>query len=229
MARPRMKTRLFPFNSPAHTMLRRSLVSLALLASLGLHGVAQGKQPAPLAAPAGTYALEKTHASLTWRVSHMGMSNYTARFRNFDARVQYDPKNLARSSVEASIDLASVETDFVPADGRDFNKELQSEPFFNVVKFPQATFRSKSVTVAGPRHLKVNGDLSLLGISRPMVLDVMINGAVAEHPFAKVPWLGISARGRVPRKAFGLNPMPQLTGIGEEVEILIEAELVKQP
>lgn len=76
-------------------MLRRSIVSLALLASIGLHGVAQAKQPAPLAAPAGTYVLEKTHASL-------GMSNYTARFKNFDARVQYDPKNLARSSVEAS-------------------------------------------------------------------------------------------------------------------------------
>lgn len=210
-------------------MLRRSLLAFTLFASLGLTGLADAKQPAPLAAPSGTYVLEKTHGSLVWRVSHMGMSNYTARFKKFDAKIQYDAKNLAKSSVEATIDLGSVETDFVPADGRDFNQELTSAPFFNVVKFPQATFRSKSVASAGPRRLKVNGDLTLLGVTRPMVLDVTINGAAAEHPFAKVPWLGVSARGHVARKEFGLNPMPQLTGIGDKVAIQIEAEFIKQP
>jgi len=187
---------------------------------------AQGEQP--IAAPGGTYVLEKTHASMIWRVNHMGMSNYTARFKSFDAKVNFDPRDLSRSQVEASIDLGSVETDFVSGDGRDFNAELRSEPFFNVVKFPQATFKSRAVQAVGQRRLKVSGDLTILGISRPMILDVVLNGAVAEHPFAKVPWLGISAQGKVARKAFGLNTMPQLTGIGDEVEVLIEAEFIRQ-
>ena len=191
-------------------------------------GNANAQLAPQIAAPAGTYVLEKTHASVVWRVSHMGMSNYTARFKAFDAKVNFDPRDLTRSQVEATIDLGSVETDFVPGGGRDFNAELRSEPFFNVIKFPQATFKSRSVQPAGPRRLKVNGDLTILGIAQPMTLDVVLNGAVAEHPFVKAPWIGFSAQGKVARKAFGLNPMPQLTGIGDDVEILIEAEFIRQ-
>jgi polyisoprenoid-binding protein YceI len=183
---------------------------------------------AKLEAPAGDYVVDKTHATLTWRVKHMGMSNYTARFKSFDAKVRYDPANPSNNSVDATIDLASVETDFVPQGDRDFNAELRSDRFFNVGKAQQATFASKTVTMNGPRSMKVVGSLSFLGVNRPVTLDVVLNGAVKEHPLAKVPWLGISARGKVQRTAFGLNPMPQLTGIGDDVEVVIEAEFVKQ-
>lgn len=209
-------------------MKRRALAILAASAFALLPQLALSKEPARLEAPAGTYVLEKSHASLTWRISHMGMSNYTARFKSFDVKLQYDPTNPAKNSVEATIDLASVETDFVPQGGRDFNAELRSESFFNVGKAQQATFMSKSVTKTGPQSMKVVGDLTFLGVSKPVTLDVVLNGAAKEHPFVKVPWLGFSAKGKLQRSAFGLNPMPQLTGIGDDVDIAIEAEFVKQ-
>lgn len=208
---------------------RHLFVGFAAAAMLALGGSGLAREVRPIEAPAGTYGLEKTHASLIWRISHMGMSNYTARFKNFDATLKFDPKDFSRSSVQASIDLGSVETDFVPAEGRDFNAELRSEAFFNVAKFARASFASTRVTRTGPRSMRVLGDLTLLGVTRPATLDVTLNGSMKSHPFAKVPALGFSARGSIQRKAFGLNPMPQLTGVADDVAIVIEAEFLQQP
>jgi polyisoprenoid-binding protein YceI len=190
---------------------------------------AGAKEPQAFDVPAGTYALDKTHGSIVWRVRHMGLSNYTARFKRFDASIQFDPQNVARSSVRASVDIASIETDFIPADGRDFNAELQSEPFFNAAKFPQATFVSTRVTRTGPQTMTVDGTLTLLGISKPLTLKATLNGSLKSHPFAKVPAIGFTATAAVPRLAFGLNPPPIQQGVGEVAEIVINAEFIQQP
>ena len=131
-----------PYGSPAPTAFNARLRALAerhckrlaaLLAIwLGLTTLAAAQ--APIDVPAGTYTLEKTHASLTWRILHMGLSNYTARFTRFDATLRFDPQDFSRSTVEASVDLASVETDYIPVGGRDFNQDLRSADFFNVVQ-----------------------------------------------------------------------------------------------
>lgn len=208
--------------------VRRLLLATMAAAALTATGAGIARPRAPIEAPAGTYVLEKTHASLTWRIKHMGMSNYTARFKRFDATLKFDPQDFSRSTVQASIDVGSLETDFVPANGQDFNAELRSETFFGVAKFPQASFVSRQVRRTGPRSMQVAGELTLLGITRPATLDVTLNGAMASHPFAKVPALGFSARGRIQRMDFGLNPMPQLTGVANDVEIAIEAEFLQQ-
>lgn len=205
-----------------------TLTSLFFSAMLVVAGAA-AREVAPIEAPAGTYALEKEHASLTWRVRHMGLSNYTARIKNFDTTIRFDPTDFAKSSVQASVDLASIETDFAPAHGRDFNAELKSEPFFNVAKFPRATFVSTKVTATGPRTMKVDGTLTLLGVSKPLTLTATLNGSLKSHPFAKVPALGFSITGQVPRLAFGLNPPPIRQGVGEVIDIAIEAEFLQQP
>ena len=189
----------------------------------------RAQQPTTLEVPAGTYVLEKTHASMIWRIRHMGLSNYTARFKRFDATIKFDPKDFAKSAVEASVDVGSIETDFLPVDGRDFNAELKSEPFLNVGRFPQATFASQKVTPTGPRSMKVDGTLTLLGQTRPVTLTVTVNGALKSHPFAKVPALGFTVVGQVPRLAFGLNPPPIQQGVGEVVDIAIEAEFLQKP
>lgn len=208
-------------------MQTRTFIGATLLALVV--PFAYGAEPTTaLEAPAGDYVLEKTHASLLWRINHMGMSNYTARFKTFDAKVHYDPSDISKNSVEATIDISSVETDYPGTGGRDFNQELKSEPFFNVLQYPKAKFVSTSVQLQGPRSMKVAGNLTLLGITKPLELDVVLNGAVKEHPFAKVPWLGFSAKGRLKRTQFELNPMPQLTGVAEEVEVIIQAEFIKQ-
>lgn len=204
------------------------LVFIALWTTLlSLQTFAQTTDAAEVAD--GTYVLEKTHASMTWRVSHMGLSNYTARFKRFDATVQLDSKQPSKSSVQATIDVGSIETDLLTPDGRDFNAELKSAPFLNASKFPQATYQSRSVKATGPRTYRVEGDLTLLGISRPVALDVTLNGALKSHPFAKVPAIGFSATGKVPRLIFGINPPPIQQGVGTDVQIAIEAEfLLKQ-
>ena len=159
----------------------------------------------------------------------MGLSNYTARFKSFDATLQFDPENFSRSSVEASVDLESVETDFVPTQGRDFNAELRSAPFFNVAKFPRAIFVSKRVTRTGARTMRVDGDFTLLGVTQPLSLDVTLGGSMRSHPFAKVAALGFSATASVPRLAFGLNPPPIQQGVGTQADIAIEAEFLRAP
>jgi polyisoprenoid-binding protein YceI len=203
----------------------RLAVSLAMFVGLATNAA---NRP-PIDAPAGTYRLEGTHASLTWRIRHMGLSNYTARFKRFDATLRFDPENFSRSSVEATVDLGSVETDFVPAQGRDFNEELRSAAFFNVVQFPRAVFVSKKVTRTGPRTMRVDGDLTLLGITQPLSMNVTLGGAMRSHPFAKVPALGFSATAQVPRMSFGMNPPAIQQGVGTQAEIVIEAEFLQTP
>lgn len=206
-----------------HVTTRRTCLAAALW--LAHTAWATGPAPAPIEAPAGTYVLEKTHASLHWRIRHMGLSNYTGRFKRFDVTLQFDPADFSRSAVQASIDTGSLETDLATPD---FNAELRSEPFFNVARFPTATFRSKQVTPTGPRSMRVLGDLVLLGVTRPVTLDVVLNGALQNHPFAKVPALGFSVKGSLTRTAFGLNPPPIRQGVGDEVELIVEAELLRQ-
>lgn len=208
----------------------RRTAALALALSAGWMALgATAQTPPPIEAPAGTYAMDKTHASMTWRIRHMGLSNYTARFKRFDVSLRFDPVDFSRSSVEASVDVASVETDFASGDGRDFNAELRSESFFNVVRFPRATYTSSKVTRTGPRSMRVDGSFTLLGVSQPLSLDVVLNGSMKSHPFAKVPALGFTATAQVPRLAFGLNPPPVQQGVGDKVDIAIEAEFVQVP
>lgn len=211
------------------TRSRQVTFTSMLLSAMLVATSAVARDAAPIEAPAGTYALEKEHASLTWRVRHMGLSNYTARFKRFDTTIRFDPVDFSKSSVQASVDLGSIETDFVPAQGRDFNTELKSEAFLNVAKFPLATFTSNKVTATGPRTMQIDGTLTLLGVSKPLSLMATLNGSLKSHPFAKVPALGFSITGQVPRLAFGLNPPPIRQGVGEVVDIVIEAEFLQQP
>lgn len=204
----------------------RTLALTFCMALLALQASAQSTTAADVTD--GTYVLEKTHASMQWRVVHMGLSNYTARFKRFDATIQWNSKDPSKSSVQATVDVGSLETDLITPDGRDFNAELKSEPFFNVLKFPQATYQSRSVKLTGPSSYRVEGDLTMLGISKPVALDVTLNGAMKSHPFAKVPAVGFSAVGFVPRLPFGLNPPPIQQGVGTDVQIVIEAEFLRK-
>jgi polyisoprenoid-binding protein YceI len=164
----------------------RLALKVVSIAGLSLAWGAAGSQAQdglPSAPPAGgVYALDPTHASLTWKVSHMGMSKYVARFTKFDARLLLDPRNPAASSVTATIDPRSIQTDY-PVGKRDFNKELVEQPtWFNTSKFPKIEFASRSVKVVGKNRAQVLGDLTLLGVKKPVSLDVVLNRAINPHP-----------------------------------------------
>jgi polyisoprenoid-binding protein YceI len=91
--------------------------------------------PRPPQHSRGPYTLDKGHASLIFRVNHLGFSNYTARFKRFDARLQFDPQSLAASKVVATVDANSLETDFPDPTQVDFNAELKGDEWLDVAKF----------------------------------------------------------------------------------------------
>lgn len=207
-------------------MLKRTLAVTAMLFALSpLAASAQEFSPVS-ELPAGVYAVDKTHASINWKVSHAGLSNYTARFKSFDAAVTLDPKDITQSSVTATIDPLSIETDYVATPEKDFNKNLATqEQWFNAGKFPTITFASTKIEKTGDKTGKVHGDLTLLGVTKPVVLDVTYNGGFKEQPFTKLPTIGFSGKTVIKRSDWGLSTYSPM--IGEEVTVEIEAEFVQ--
>lgn len=183
-------------------------------------------QAASIDAPAGTYKLDKAHASLTWRVDHLGLSMYTARFTDFDASILLDPKAPTRSTVSVTINPKSVRTDFPFPEKENFDKEI-AEEILKANAHPTISFRSTSLVATGSsgRSGRMTGDLTFMGVTRPVTLDVTLNGA-KPNPFSKVPTLGFSASGSINRSEFGSTS--QAPAIGDKVQLLIEAEFQKQ-
>ena len=181
-------------------------------------------------ATAGVYDLDKTHASVTFRVDHLGMSRYTARFTGIDGKLNFDPANPAAMSVEASVDTKSIKTDY-PNPTPDFDAELAGPNWLDAARFPKITFKSTSVEPTGPNTAKVTGDFSLHGVTKPLVLDVTFNGGYDGAPMDPGSRVGFSAQGKIKRSDFGVSygvPQPGSTfGVGDEVEIQIEAEFTK--
>ncbi|MEM6781707.1 MAG: YceI family protein [Pseudomonadota bacterium] len=201
-----------------HFLLAAALVVVPVAAKAEMTPIAQ--------MPAGVYELDKTHASLTWKVSHLGLSDYTARFNTFDASLTLDPANITQSSVNVTISPLSIETDYPNADEKDFDKKLtEGEDWFNVGAFPEITFASTAIEQTGENTGKVTGDLSLLGVTKPVTLDVVFNGAYESKPFANVPAVGFSATGTIKRSDWGFDTY--VPTIGDEVELLIEVEFEK--
>ncbi len=189
--------------------------------------------PVATVVPAGAYTLDKAHASLIFRVNHLGFSNYTARFKRFDAQLQFDPAHPNTSSVTATIDPRSLETDFPDPATLDFNAELQSAQWLDSAKFPEMTFRSTAVELTAPNAARITGDFTLHGVTRPIVLDATFNGGYVGHPMDPHARIGFSARGSLKRSEFGVAygiPAPGSTmGVSDAVEIILEAEFTGPP
>lgn len=180
--------------------------------------------------PAGEYTLDKAHASLIFRVSHMGFSQYTASFSHFDVKMQFDPRHPEASMVEAVIDPASLDL-INPPEG--FTKALLGKQWLDAASYPQITFISNKVELTGNHTAKVYGDFTLHGVTRPLVLDVTFNGGYAGIPMDPHARIGFSAHGRFKRSDYGITygiPAPgSHMGVGDEVEVIIEAELSGPP
>jgi polyisoprenoid-binding protein YceI len=176
--------------------------------------------------PAGAYVMDKPHTSVTFRVSHMGFSRYTARFASIDGRLKFDPAKPAAMAVEATIDPQSLTLNAPPAG---FHDQLMGPSFFDAAKFRTITFKSTKVALTGPHAAKVTGDLTLHGVTKPVTLDVTYNGGYPAN--AMDPGgarIGFSAHGTIKRSAFGMGfgvPAPGSTmGVGDDVEVMIETE-----
>jgi polyisoprenoid-binding protein YceI len=175
--------------------------------------------------PAGDYTLDKSHASLIFRVSHMGFSNYTAQFKTFDAKLKFDPKNPENSSVEATIQPESLE---LPTPPKGFVEELLGKNWLNIKTHPEMTFKSTKVEVTGDKTARITGDMTFHGVTKPMVLDAVFNGGYKGIPdMDPNARIGFSASGVLKRSEYGVSygiPAPGSNMGVSEVEVIIEAE-----
>ncbi len=148
--------------------MRAALIGLALLSALGGMAAAPAlAAPATMAVPSGKYVLDLTHASLTWRVMHFGLANYTARFAKFDATVELDAADVSKSSFKVSVDPTSVRTDFPYPEKVNFDAEVANEArFFNAKAFPELTFVSTAIAVTGPKTANITGNLTFRGVTK---------------------------------------------------------------
>lgn len=170
----------------------------------------------PAVAAPQAYQFDKAHTNILFFIEHLGFSKMMGEFRSFDGVLNFDPENPAASSVEVSIRMDGVATDVKALD-----EHLQKPEFFNTAQFPAMTFNSTAVAVVSPGKLKVTGDLTLLGVTKPVTLDVSVNKA-APHPFSKAPAAGFSATATLKRSDFGMSAM--LGMLGDDIEIRIETE-----
>jgi polyisoprenoid-binding protein YceI len=178
-----------------------------------------------LALAQSSWAVDPNHTHSSFTVRHLVISNVRGEFGKTTGTLKLDEKDLTKSTVEAVIETGTLDTR-VP----DRDKHLRSPDFFDVEKFPTMTFKSTKVEKAGEGKLKVAGNLTIKGVTKPVVLDV--TGPTAE---IKDPWgntrRGISATTKINRKDFGLNWSKTIEAgpvVGDEVAIEIEGELLKQ-
>lgn len=177
--------------------------------------------------PAGDYKIDPAHSTLIFRVNHLGFSNYTARFRRFDAQLRFDPRNLTATQLTATVDPRSIETDF-PDPKYDFNAELAGAQWLDAAQYPEIGLRTTRVEDLGNQSMRVHGELSMHGVTRPIVLEATYNGGYVGHPMDPHARVGFSAHGVLRRSEFGISGgIPQVgtnMGVGDQVAIVIETE-----
>jgi polyisoprenoid-binding protein YceI len=182
--------------------------------------------PAVGLAETSSWNLDPAHSQTSFTVRHLVISNVRGEFQKFSGAVQLDDKDLSKSSVDVTLQAASIDTS-----NADRDKHLRSPDFLDAEKFPTIAFKSTKVEKAGDGKLKVTGDLTMKGVTKPVVLAV--EGPTAE---IKDPWgnarRGLSASTTINRKDWGLTWSKTVEAgpvVGDEVKIQIEAELIKQP
>ena len=166
-----------------------------------------------------TWQIDPAHSATQFSVRHMGISTVRGTFTKTSGVLKYDPADLSKSSLDATIETKSVDTRVEMRDN-----DLRSPNFFDVEKYPTITFKSKHVEANGDGKLKVTGDLTIHGTTKEVVLDVDGPSNPVKDPKGNLH-MGASATTKVNRKDFGVSGAPSM--VGDDVEITIDTELVK--
>jgi polyisoprenoid-binding protein YceI len=180
----------------------------------------------PAAAATSTWQIDPNHSAAQFAVRHMAISTVRGAFSKLSGSVQLDDKDITKSSVEVTIDAASVDTRVADRD-----KDLRSDRFFDVEKYPTLTFKSTKVEQTEPGKLKITGDLTIHGVTKQVVLDV--EGLTAP---VKDPWgnqrAAANATTKINRQDFGVKWNAKMDSggwvVGDDVAITIDVELVQK-
>jgi polyisoprenoid-binding protein YceI len=199
---------------------------LALIALPGCNTVAAAVlQPdidtAAASVPAGDYALDKAHASILFKIDHLGYSTYVGRFERFDASLTGDPASPESAVVTATVDMTSLNIA-----NPEFGAELMGPDWFDAGAFPQASFKTYGLKITGVNEADISGDLTLKGKTQAVIIKARLNGSAYDR-LRGADVVGFSATLPINRAAFGIDKYSGL--ITDDVLIEIEAEFVKTP
>jgi len=194
----------------------RTVVFVAAAAA-AFAGLVQPGVAADLAkAQAGHYALDKSHAKVVFSINHLGFSTYYGFFTDLAGSLELDPAAPANSALSITININKMVTTDPKLDTK-----LKSDAFFDVAKFPKATFNSTNIELTGEGTGKLTGDLTLHGVTKPVTLDVTFNGA-GTPPMTQLYVVGFDAVGTLKRSDFGIKNFVPL--VGDEVKLVISCE-----
>jgi polyisoprenoid-binding protein YceI len=200
-------------------MMRIIAAALAVSIALAPPALANPSTQDPAKVPAGSYALDKRHASLTVRIVHMGFSHYTMRFNGLDGSFTYDPANWQATKATFTVDPKSVDTDDAA-----FNKQIAG--YFEADKYPTISFVSTNIQGQDGKGT-MTGDLTFHGVTKPVTLDVTFAGA--GHGVAPIGTrLGFSGSTQIKRSDFGLSNFVLNQFTGDDVDVIFEVEFEKK-
>lgn len=199
--------------------IRIVAVAMALAIGLGGTALANPSTQDPAKVPAGNYALDKKHASLTVKILHMGFSHYTLRFDGLDGSFVYDPANWQATKVTFTVDPRSVDTN-----DSAFNKQIAG--YFEPDKYPTISFVSTGLQGQDGKGT-MTGDLTLHGVTKPVTLDVTFDGAGRGiGPLGTR--LGFSGSTQIKRSDFGISNFVLNQFTGDDVDVIFEVEFEKK-
>jgi polyisoprenoid-binding protein YceI len=167
-------------------------------------------------AMAGTYRLDPSHTNVLFRLAHLGFSGYIGRFNKVEGKVVLDPKDLSKTTLEVTIDANSIDVNHAELEGK-----LKDAEAFDVANHPSISFKSTKLEQKDANRGTITGDLTLRGMTKPVTLDVILNG-VGPHPMNQKTTMGFSATGMIKRSDFGLSKW--LPMVGDQVQLIIETE-----
>lgn len=165
--------------------------------------------------------VDNAHSKLTFTVTHLGISDVSGLFKNFDVKVNASKEDFSDAVFEVSADVASINTEVEMRDNH-----LKSADFFDAANHPKLTFKSTSITPAGKNQYKLTGDLSLHGVTKPVTMDVAYRGTV-ENPMSKKATSGFQVTGTIKRSDFGIGGNFPAAIISDEVRIKADGEFTK--
>ncbi|WBQ17613.1 YceI family protein [Sphingobium yanoikuyae] len=202
--------------------MRRSyaiLLSAALLAATPAIVVAQAAKPSPDAVEAGTYKVETHHTLAEFTVNHFGFSNFFGVIPGAAGTMTLNPKALASTKIDISLPVAQISTTNAVLDG-----ELKSAEWFDAAQFPEIRFISTKVVRTGTDTARISGNVTIHGVTRPLVLDARFHGA-GVNPMDKAYTVGFDATGVLKRSEFGVSKY--VPAVSDDVQLKISAAFEK--
>ncbi len=171
--------------------------------------------------PAGAYTLDPQHTSVVFHINHLGFSSFVGRFDHVEGQYSYDPAAPEKSTLDVTAYPDSIDTNDAELD-----EALRGGNWFNILKFPRATFHATHIEITGDKTAKVTGDFTLHDVTHSLTLDVVMTGS-GIAPLLGTQVMGFRANGHFNRSDYGIRNLAPM--IGDDVALEINTEFDKDP